>query len=423
MKKIITKINSKLILDSLPDAVIALNNNCEIIAFNKMAEKTFNITSKKAIGRKYKNIIGDGCCDQLDRLNTKEQNAFLPTSKLLDEKGNIVGSIRIFRQFNDTFLEKTNEKILQLPIITQNIEMLNIIKKLPWIANSPSSVLLTGESGTGKELFAQTIHDLSLRSSKPFVAVNCAALPDNLLESELFGYKAGAFTGANKDKPGRFKLADNGTIFLDEIGDMSLSTQAKLLRVLQKQEFEPLGAIKTIKTDARVIAATNKNISSLIENKLFRRDLYYRINIVEISIPPLKERIDDLQELISVFIKRYNTKQKRKVKKISKTAHKFLENYNFPGNVRELENIIEHAVLLCRGNVIEVEHLPSSLQNLTPKSNSKTNTSENISQSQKNTKADNLMKILERNNWNRADAANEIGIHKATLFMRPLCDF
>ena len=294
MKNFITEINSKLILDSLPDAVIVLNNNCEIIAFNKTAEKIFNISSEKAIGKKYKNIIGNGCCDDLERLNTKEQNVFLPKSKLLDEKGKIVGSIRIFRQFNNTFLEETNEKILQLPIITQNIEMLNIIKKLPLIANSPSSVLLTGESGTGKELFAQTIHNLSLRSSKPFVAVNCAALPDNLLESELFGYKAGAFTGANKDKPGRFKLADSGTIFLDEIGDMSISTQAKLLRVLQKQEFEPLGAIKTIKTDARVIAATNKNISSLIENKLFRRDLYYRINIVEIFIPPLRERLDDL---------------------------------------------------------------------------------------------------------------------------------
>ena len=226
--------------------------------------------------------------------------------------------------------------------------MRQIFELLPKIAESESAVLIEGASGTGKELFARALHNLSRRRSKKFVAINCGALPDNLLESELFGYKAGAFTDARRDKPGRFALANGGTIFLDEIGDISSAMQARLLRVLQERVYEPLGGVEPVKTDVRVIAATNKSLGKLVEQGRFREDLFYRIHVIRIELPSLRDRREDIPLLIDHFIARFNRLKGKDIAGVSDPVLARLMEHDFPGNVRELENIIEHAFVLCR---------------------------------------------------------------------------
>jgi two-component system NtrC family response regulator len=238
-------------------------------------------------------------------------------------------------------------------------EALNLVKR---VAPSPATVLILGESGTGKELIARAIHYSSPRADKPFIRVNCAALPENLLESELFGHEKGAFTGAVARRIGRFEQADQGTIFLDEIGDLSLPLQVKLLHVLQEREFERVGSSKTIKVDVRVIAATNRNLEEGIKKGSFREDLYYRLNVVTVSLSPLRERKEDIPPLIEHFLKKYSRENKKEVTSLSKEARDLLMRYPYPGNVRELENIVERAVVLCRGNTLTTQDLPLNLQ-------------------------------------------------------------
>lgn len=231
-------------------------------------------------------------------------------------------------------------------------------------SNSISTVLIRGESGTGKELIAKAIHNNSSRKDKPFIRVNCAAIPENLLESELFGYEKGAFTGAVKSKPGKFALAHGGTIFLDEIGDMPKSMQVKLLRVLQEKEFESVGGITTQKIDTRVIAATNRNLEEMMKADEFREDLYYRLNVITISLPPLRNRKEDIPLLIEHFIRKINTKLEKEIKSINKKSITYLQEYNWPGNIRELENIIERAINMCEGFVITERDLPIYVTNI-----------------------------------------------------------
>lgn len=238
-------------------------------------------------------------------------------------------------------------------------EALNLVKR---VAQSPATVLILGESGTGKELIARAIHYASLRKEKPFVKVNCAALPENLLESELFGHEKGAFTGAVGRRVGRFEQADQGTIFLDEIGDLSPALQSKLLRVLQEKEFERVGSSQTIKVDVRVISATNRNLEEAIQKGTFREDLYYRFNVVTITLPPLRERKEDIPPLVEHFLKKYSRENNKAVVSVTKEAKDLLINHNYPGNIRELENIIERAVVLCRGDTITRQDLPLNLQ-------------------------------------------------------------
>jgi two-component system, NtrC family, response regulator AtoC len=232
------------------------------------------------------------------------------------------------------------------------------------VLNTPATVLLMGESGTGKELIARVVHYQGPQAKGPFIAVNCAAIPETLLEAELFGYERGAFTGATQRKPGRFELAAGGTLFLDEIADMSAVLQAKLLRVLQQREFERVGGTETLKTDARIVAATNQNLDQLMAEGKFRPDLYYRLNVYPISLPPLRERQEDLGPLTMFFLKRYSQELKKEVQGISKEAMGLLERYTWPGNVRELENVIERAVILCRGTVVTPQELPSLREHL-----------------------------------------------------------
>src|SRR5690606_9033702 len=233
----------------------------------------------------------------------------------------------------------------------------NVLAIVRKVAKSNTTVLIRGETGTGKELIAGAIHHNSLRSARNFVKVNCAALQENLLESELFGHEKGAFTGADKQRIGRFEQADGGTLFLDEIGDMSPNTQAKILRVLQEHEFERLGGTRTLRVDVRLIAATNRDLASMVQSGQFREDLYYRLNVVSIEMPPLRERKDDIVPLANSFIKKFSGELKKKIEGLEPEAQKLLMRYNWPGNIRELENTIERAMLLAESRAIRAEDL------------------------------------------------------------------
>jgi len=247
-------------------------------------------------------------------------------------------------------------------IIGTSNAMKLVYEQVTQVARSNATVLLRGESGTGKELIANAIHYNSLRSKKPFVKVNCAALPDSLIESELFGHEKGAFTGADRLKRGRFELAEGGTLFLDEIGDLPQQTQIKLLRVLQEREFERVGGTQTIRTNIRLIAATNKDLEAAIRSGQFREDLYYRLNVFSIFLPPLRERKSDILLLAEHFLEKYEREHNKRIRRLSTPAIDMLMSYHFPGNVRELENAIERAVLACDSNVIHGHHLPPTLQ-------------------------------------------------------------
>jgi transcriptional regulator with PAS, ATPase and Fis domain len=292
----------------------------------------------------------------------------------------------------------------------------DIFNILPNIAESDSTVLIQGTSGTGKELFAKAIHNLSRRKTKPFIKVNCGALPDTLLESELFGYVKGAFTDAKKDKPGRFALANEGTIFLDEVGDMSPSLQVKLLRVLQEREYEPLGSTSSRKTDVRIIAATNKDLSKLVNEGKFRDDLFYRLNVVKIDLPPLSQRREDIPLLIDAFIQKFNAKMGKQIMGVSDQALRLLLIYDFPGNVRELENIVEHAFVLCGGNRIDVDCLPKELTMRQEETNSLVPVKEKHPLGR--AEAEVVKRTLEKHKGNRIKAAQELGISRATLWRK-----
>lgn len=260
--------------------------------------------------------------------------------------------------------KKRDKQDLKYTIITNDPVMQDILETIEKASPTTAPVLITGESGTGKELVANSLQHLSPRANRPFIKVNCAALPDELLESELFGHERGAFTGALKERKGRFELADKGTIFLDEIGDMSLKTQAKILRVIQEQEFEHVGGTRTIKTDIRIITATNKDLKKLIEQEKFREDLYYRLSVITIHLPPLRERPNDILPLTEYFIDQYNEVYNKQIQGISEEVQWFFRSHKWPGNVRELKNCIERAVIFCQQNIIGVKNLAAQYKEI-----------------------------------------------------------
>jgi len=290
--------------------------------------------------------------------------------------------------------------------------MKEIYRLIEQVSNSNATVLIRGESGTGKDLVAHAIHYSSLRANKPFVKVNCTALPDTLLESELFGHEKGAFTGAVETKLGRFERAHGGTIFLDEIGDFSVSLQVKLLRVIQFKEFERVGGYETLKTNVRIIVATNKNLEEQIEKGLFREDLYYRINVFPIYLPPLRQRKDDIMLLADHFLEEFAAENNKDIARISTPAIEMLTRYHWPGNARELENCIERAVLLCDGNVIRSEHLPPSLQMIRKtESVAKGSMREAIANMEKEL----IVDALKKSGGHRRKAAEDLGISERIL--------
>ena len=287
-------------------------------------------------------------------------------------------------------------------------EKLELVRK---VASTDSSVLILGESGSGKELFAEQIHLNSKRSEGPFIRVNCAALPEHLLESELFGHVRGAFTDATSDRRGRFELANGGTIFLDEIGDMPLNLQSKLLRVLQQKVFEKVGASEPISVDVRVLAATNKDIEAEIDRGNFRKDLYYRLNVLPFYVPPLRERVEDIPVLSDFFLKKFNHELKRKVKDFSSDAMKSLMSYSWPGNVRELENVIERSVVICDDELIQTNHLllTSSGDGVDDFDN------KNLKEALNIFKRHFIRKALEQRSWNQTETSRALGIQRTYL--------
>ncbi|HEX15679.1 MAG TPA: AAA family ATPase, partial [Deltaproteobacteria bacterium] len=323
----------------------------------------------------------------------------------------IIGGVETFRDLSalKELQDEVREKYTFGDIVTRNPRMLEILKVLPEVAVSDATVLIQGESGTGKELFARAIHDLSPRKDGPLVKVNCAAVPETLLESELFGYVKGAFTDAKRDKPGRFKLAEGGTIFLDEIGDMPLALQAKLLRVLESKEYEPLGATKTERADVRVVAATNRDLERMVKEGQFREDLYYRLNVFKIALPPLRERSEDIPLLVEHFIAKLNRKTGKDIQGLNEEAMRLLLDHPWPGNVRELENVLEHAFILCKDRWIRPEHLPEYLRK-----GDTVISGGSLRQMEREL----IERTLKSCQGNISHAARQLGIHRTTLWRK-----
>ncbi len=302
-------------------------------------------------------------------------------------------------------------------IIGNNDRMLKIYDIVESIADTRATILITGESGTGKSMIARAIHRRSQRRNKPFVEVACGALPETLLESELFGHVAGSFTGAAADKIGKFTQADHGTIFLDEIATASTGMQVKMLRVLQDLEFEPVGGIETKKVDTRVILATNENLDVAVQEGRFRQDLYFRINVINIELPSLRERISDIPALASHFLEQVCEDSGKKVQGFSENATIAMQRYSWPGNVRELQNIVERAVLLGKGNVVDVDDLPSTLALAGPSSVAQTG-GRTLKEALAGPERQIILDVLESNHWNRNETADILGINRTTLYKK-----
>lgn len=304
-------------------------------------------------------------------------------------------------------------------IIGESNEILDIFKQIKRVSNANSPVLILGESGTGKELIARAIHNSSNRKDKPFVRVNCAALSQSLLESELFGHEKGAFTGAVRQKPGRFEIARDGTIFLDEIGELTNEVQVKLLRVLQEKEFERVGGVDTIEMKARIITATHQNLEKLIEEGKFREDLYYRLNVIPINLPPLRERKEDIPLLVNHFIKKYSQEAKKDIRGIEDKALALLISYSFPGNIRELENMVERAVVMSNNPVLKLNDFPNIIyeENLGKNILNNNNVEElpNLSQLVEKYEKKIIREALQKNNGNISHTAKELGMKRTTL--------
>jgi len=309
-------------------------------------------------------------------------------------------------------LRQELKKVYQFrDIVGKNYKMQEIFELIGTVADSDASVLILGESGTGKELIARAIHYSSPRADKPFVSVSCSALPETLLESELFGYEKGAFTGAVKDKLGRFEEANGGTLFLDEVGDMKPETQLHLLRVLQEREIRRLGGTGVIKVDVRIISATNKDLERVVKEGSFRGDLYYRLNVVTIQLPPLRERKDDIPLLAERFLMKYNIKSKKKLEGISPQAMALLVRYDWPGNVRELENVIERAVVITKHPIIQSEDLPANIQNFQESKGVKPKTIKEVER-------EHILHTLKENRWNISQTSKVLGIDRSTLYKK-----
>jgi PAS domain S-box-containing protein len=428
-----------LILDSVADGVFTVDTEWKITSFNAAAEQIVGISREKALGRRCHDIFSASICtsrcalrhsietgeaiiDQtIDIINSSGDKVpvSISTAVMRDTDGTLLGGVETFRDLSamEELRKEISSRYTFEDIVGKHRAILEIFDILPDIAESDSTVLIEGKSGTGKELFARAIHNLSARSSGPFVAVNCAALPEGLLESELFGYVRGAFTNATRDKPGRFAQAQKGTILLDEVGELPISTQVKLLRVLQERSYEPLGSIRSTDADVRIIASTNRNLAHLVRQGRFREDLFFRLNVLRIRLPELTDRRGDIPLLVTHFVSRHASRMGKRIEEVSDDVLSFLMRYDFPGNVRELENIIEHGVVLCRGTIIEMEHLPTELFGDRPAPETGAE-SEDLKATRDQAEKQIITDALERHGGNRLDTARELGMHKTTLWRK-----
>lgn len=420
------------IFSSIPDGVMTIDFDMNVTFFNRAAEKITGRCKEDVLGIKCYKVfnIQDTECPLCQTLKTGKQvnNYYIcstdssgqripisvSTALLTDDHGKIIGGVQTFRDLNHVELlrKKLSSTYTFAEMIGYSEQMRELFEILPNIAKSDSTVLIEGETGTGKELVARAIHQYSHRQNKPMISVNSSAIPDSLCESELFGYKAGAFTDAKKDKKGRFALAEGGTLFLDEIGHISPTLQVKLLRVLQNRVYEPLGGTESVKADVRIIVATNRNLQKLVESNDFRQDLYYRINVIHIKVPPLRERFEDIPLIADHLIGRFNQLRNKDISGMSSAALNILMKHHFPGNVRELENIIEHAFVLCPYGEIRTEHLPKYLQEKQRESVIE------VSGSFRELEIQFLTTALKLNNWSRQDTARDLGISSSTLYRK-----
>jgi len=425
----------KTILDSINEGVFTVDMNWRITAFNRAAERITQVSQKEALGRQCCDVFRASICENACVLRrtmssskpilnatahiVNQKGERIPirisTALLKDESGQPIGGVETFQDLGP--IEKLQKELKSRytfeDIVGRSAAMMKLFEILPQISESSSTVLIEGASGTGKELFARAIHNLSPRNKKPFIAVNCAALPDTLLESELFGHKAGAFTDARRDKPGRFSLANGGTIFLDEIGDISPAMQIRLLRVLQERMIEPLGSVEPVNTDVRVVAATNSDLSQLVREGVFREDLYYRIHVISLKLPGLNQRREDVPLLVDHLIAKFNGLQGKDIEGVSEEVIAQLMEYEYPGNVRELENILEQAFVLCRGRLIELHHLPPELR---PSGASGYGGSNPMSLRSMEKLL--IGEALHRHKGSRIKAARQLGINPSTLYRK-----
>lgn len=425
-----------IILDSINDGVFTVDSQWRITSFNRAAERITGVSREDALGKPCCEVFRANICENACALKQTLATGRPVINKavyIIDSRGNripisistavfrdasgaVMGGVETFRDLSlvGQLREEAEAQDAFAGIVGRSHLMRQLFEILPKIAESDSTVLIEGPSGTGKERFARAIHNLSRRRDKRFVVVNCGAMPDTLLESELFGYKAGAFTDARHDKPGRFALADGGTIFLDEIGDISSAMQARLLRVLQERVFEPLGAVDPVKVDVRVIAATNKDLSKLVRKGTFREDLFYRIHVIRVTLPRLSDRREDIPLLVQHFIAKFNRLQGKDVVDVSDEVLARLMEYDYPGNVRELEHIIEHAFVLCHSGLIQLEHLPPHLRrrgDSTPRPDLSGMTLKAMEKVL-------ITDALRRHAGNRKAAARQLGINPSTLFRK-----
>jgi PAS domain S-box-containing protein len=421
----------QIICDSLADGVFTVDMDQRVTSFNRAAEKITGISREEAIGRRCfevfrANVCETGCVIQksmetgkaisdmpvyIVRADKKRIPITVNTALLKDSQGQVIGGVETFRDM--TVIARLRQELTRRhtfdDILSKNDRILKLFTLLPQIAESDSTVLIEGATGTGKELFARAIHKHSHKKDGPFVAVNCGALPDTLIESELFGYKQGAFTDAKKDKPGRFALAENGTIFLDEIGDISRAIQVRLLRVLEEKAYEPLGSTTSVKTNARVLAATHRNMEELVAKGLFREDLFFRINVIKLSLPVLAERKEDIPLLVDHFIQKFNAIKGKDIIGLSQRATAAVMLYDWPGNVRELENAIEHAFVISRGQVIRLADLPEAIH--PPNDTLQIPGGLTLREIEKHA----INQALLRNKGKKMATARELGIDKNTL--------
>ncbi|MDP3150237.1 MAG: sigma 54-interacting transcriptional regulator [Ignavibacteria bacterium] len=426
------------IFNSNIEGTFTIDNDWNITSFNTSAEKITGYKKFEAIGKKCRDIFNSSLCRNGCHMEETVQKGkpmigneleilhkggkIIPirvnSAILLNNKNENIGAVETFMDISEirNLSAHLREFFKYENIVGRNKEIKQIISVLESVSQTDSSVLITGESGTGKELAARAIHLNSSRKNGPFIAVNCSAFVESLIESELFGHEKGAFTGAIKTKIGRFELAQGGTLFLDEIGDLSTAVQTKLLRVLETREFERVGGNKSIKMATRIIAATNKNLTEEISAGRFREDLFYRINVINIHLPPLRERMDDFPLLVNHFIESFNKKFNKHIKQFSSSAYDLVMDYGWPGNIRELENAIEHCFVLCNGDIIQVECLPKRLRE--PSKITIVLNNPDVQKGFKETEKELIISVLKKNNHNRTEAAKELNIDPSTLWRK-----
>jgi len=418
------------ILDNLKEGIIAHDLNRRIFFFNREAERITGFTRSEVLHKDCHEAFGGPFCGE--HCLFQEGNVFVPdtaeypvtlvtkdgetrnvemsVSKMYGEKGEVLGVIAFIKDITDVvrFQLRTGELSGYLNIIGRDRKMLQVFQQIRDLSAYDYPVHIFGETGTGKELVAEAVHSSSRRGGAPFVPINCGALPEGLIESELFGHVKGAFTGAIRDKKGRFELADSGTILLDEVAELSKEMQVKLLRFLQTGKFEKVGGEKTVSVNVRIISATNSDLKKEVKNKNFREDLYYRLNVIPILLPPLKERKNDIPLLIEYFLKQFNEGEAHQNVEISKEAISLMMDYAWPGNVRQIQNALQYAIVKCSSNYIRPEDLPMELSALRGTKNRRGPS--------KKLDFESVQSALEKTGHNKAKAARMLGVGRATLY-------